>query len=29
MEVNNKIDEENKKRGIDIDLPDLPWKKGE
>jgi hypothetical protein len=29
IEVNNKIDEENKKRGIDIDLPSLPWKKGE
>lgn len=29
MEVNKKIDEENEKRGIDIDLPDLPWKKGE
>lgn len=27
IEVNNKIDEENKKRGIDIKLPKLPWKK--
>ncbi len=27
IEVNKKIDEENKKRGIDIKLPDLPWKK--
>jgi hypothetical protein len=26
MEVNKKIDEENAKRGIDIKLPDLPWK---
>jgi hypothetical protein len=29
IEVNKKIDEENKKRGIDIELPDLPWKKKE
>jgi len=29
IEVNKKIDEENKKRGIDIKLPDLPWKKKE
>lgn len=29
LEVNKKIDEENKKRGIDIKLPDLPWKKKE
>jgi hypothetical protein len=29
MEVNKKIDEENAKRGIDIKLPDLPWKKKE
>ena len=29
MEVNKKIDEENEKRGIDIKLPDLPWKKKE
>ena len=29
MDVNKKIDEENKKRGIDIKLPDLPWKKKE
>ena len=28
IEVNNHIDEENKKRGIDIKLPSLPWKKG-
>ena len=28
LEVNAKIDEENKKRGIDIKLPSLPWKKG-
>lgn len=28
LEVNKKIDEENKKRGIDIKLPELPWKKG-
>ena len=28
IEVNAKIDEENKKRGIDIKLPSLPWKKG-
>lgn len=27
IEVNAKIDEENKKRGIDIKLPKLPWKK--
>lgn len=27
IEVNNHIDEENKKRGIDIKLPKLPWKK--
>ena len=27
--VNEKIDEENKKRGIDIKLPDMPWKKKE
>jgi hypothetical protein len=29
IQVNEKIDEENKKRGIDIKLPDLPWKKKE
>lgn len=29
IEVNKKIDEENSKRGIDIKLPDLPWKKKE
>lgn len=29
IEVNKKIDEENKKRGIDIKLPELPWKKKE
>ena len=29
IEVNKKIDEENAKRGIDIKLPDLPWKKKE
>lgn len=29
IEVNKKIDEENAKRGIDIELPDLPWKKKE
>lgn len=29
IEVNKKIDEENEKRGLNIDLPDLPWKKGE
>ncbi len=29
IQVNEKIDEENKKRGIDIKLPDLPWKKNE
>ena len=29
LEVNKKIDEENKKRGIDIKLPDMPWKKKE
>ena len=29
IEVNKKIDEENQKRGIDIKLPDLPWKKKE
>ena len=29
IEVNKKIDDENKKRGIDIDLPELPWKKKE
>lgn len=29
LEVNNKIDEENKKRGINIKLPDMPWKKKE
>lgn len=29
IEVNKKIDEENEKRGIDIKLPDLPWKKKE
>jgi hypothetical protein len=29
IEVNNKIDEENEKRGINIKLPDLPWKKKE
>jgi hypothetical protein len=28
LEVNKKIDDENKKRGIDIKLPELPWKKG-
>lgn len=27
IEVNAKIDEENKKHGIDIKLPKLPWKK--
>jgi hypothetical protein len=27
IEVNRKIDEENEKRGIDIKLPDMPWKK--
>ena len=27
LEVNKKIDEENAKRGINIKLPDLPWKK--
>ena len=27
IEVNRKIDEENEKRGLNIDLPDLPWKK--
>jgi hypothetical protein len=27
IEVNNHIDQENKKRGIDIKLPTLPWKK--
>ena len=27
IEVNRKIDEENKNRGINIELPDLPWKK--
>lgn len=29
IEVNKTIDQENEKRGIDIKLPDLPWKKGE
>ena len=29
IEVNKTIDEENKKRGIDIKLPDMPWKKKE
>ena len=29
IEVNKKIDEENAKRGINIKLPDLPWKKKE
>jgi hypothetical protein len=29
IEVNKKIDDENAKRGIDIKLPDLPWKKKE
>ena len=29
MDVNKKIDEENAKRGIDIKLPHLPWKKKE
>lgn len=27
IEVNNAIDKENEKRGINIKLPDLPWKK--
>jgi hypothetical protein len=27
IEVNNVIDKENEKRGIDIKLPDMPWKK--
>lgn len=29
IEVNKTIDEENKKRGIDIKLPDMPWKRKE
>jgi hypothetical protein len=29
IEVNKKIDEENAKRGINIKLPDMPWKKKE
>ena len=29
LEVNAAIDRENEKRGINIKLPDLPWKKGE
>ena len=29
LDVNAAIDKENEKRGIDIKLPDLPWKKGE
>lgn len=29
IEVNAAIDKENQKRGIDIKLPKLPWKKGE
>jgi len=29
IEVNAAIDKENEKRGIDIKLPDLPWKKKE
>lgn len=29
IEVNKTIDKENEKRGIDIKLPDLPWKKKE
>lgn len=27
VDVNKKIDEENKKRGINIKLPEMPWKK--
>ena len=29
IDVNAKIDQENKKRGFDIKLPELPWKKKE
>lgn len=29
IEVNNTIDKENEKRGIDIKLPEMPWKKGD
>lgn len=29
LDVNKKIDEENEKRGINIKLPDMPWKKKE